>query len=373
MGNPVSVETIDHATLTPVVRKALRSDTVEVTDWECRPVYGGAGMIAGIFRFAGHANSQGSAVPWSVILKSISMTNAHQNPGHFRYGLREVFAYQSGLLGNLPAGLAAPACYGTIQPTEEAYWIWLEDIKEDGEPSWSLDNYGCAARHIGQFNGAYLAGAPLPTYPWLSQNWMRTWVAYQVLRLKESPTFSDHPIHRRVTPPDVAEGMTRLWNDLNHFIDALDRLPQTLCHLDVYRRNLFAQHPTRTVAIDWADMGIGAVGEDPSCLAFTSLLWFEADLADAHELEQIVFAGYLAGLADAGWQGDPRLVRFGYVASAVLRWSFARFSDSVINRGELLAQSLHRPLDEIIDHYSSMRRFLLELADEARTLLPVVG
>jgi hypothetical protein len=167
--------------------------------------------------------------------------------------------------------------------------------------------------------------------------------------------------------------MLRFGNEIHSFMDALDRLPRTLCHLDAYPRNLFAQDPARTVVIDWADFGIGAIGEDPSCLAFTSLFWFEADLADAHELDQIVFTSYLAGLADAGWQGDPRLVRFGYVASAVLRWSFGPISNAVINRGEHMEQVLHHPLDDIIERFAGMRRYLLELADEARTLLPVVA
>jgi hypothetical protein len=166
--------------------------------------------------------------------------------------------------------------------------------------------------------------------------------------------------------------MLRFWDDMHIFLDALDRIPQTLCHLDAYPRNLFAQHPARTVVIDWADMGIGTIGEDPSCLAFTSLLWFEADLADARKLDQTVFTSYLAGLADAGWKGEPQLVRFGYVASAALRWILAPYSWWLINIGESLEEAMHHPLDEIIERVAGLRRFLLELADEARALLPLV-
>jgi hypothetical protein len=371
MGNPVSVETIDRATLTPVVRKALRSDTAEVMEWECRPIYG-AGFIAGIFRFSGRARDQGSDVPWSLILKSINTTAASPDLAHYRYGLREVFVYQSGLLDDLPGGLAAPACYSTVQPSDDVFWIWLEDIREVGDICWPLDAYGCTARHLGQFNGAYLAGTPLPAYRWLSRNWLRMWLNFWMSPTQQIPIFSDLPVHRRLTPPDIADGITHFMDEIPVLLDALDRLPQTLCHQDAYHRNLFHQSSGRTVAIDWADMGIAAVGVELSSFVPSSLMFFGANLTDAHELDQIAFAGYMDGLADAGWHGDPRVVRFGYVASAALRWIPFPFSYAAINYSEMMEQSFRRPLDEINDNIIGVRRFLLELADEARELLPVV-
>ena len=41
-------------------------------------------------------------------------------------------------------------------------------------------------------------------------------------------------------------------------------------------------------------------------------------MADARKLDQMVFDGYVEGLAEAGWHGDPRLVRLGYAASSAL-------------------------------------------------------
>jgi len=32
-------------------------------------------------------------------------------------------------------------------------------------PDWPLERYGLAARHLGQFNGRYLTGTPLPQHP----------------------------------------------------------------------------------------------------------------------------------------------------------------------------------------------------------------
>ena len=53
-----------------------------------------------------------------------------------------------------------------------------------------------------------------------------------------------------------------------------------------------------------------------------SIGFFEVDLAQANELEEIIFDSYLEGLDDAGWQGDPRQVRLGYSAAS-LRYRFA--------------------------------------------------
>ena len=57
----------------------------------------------------------------------------------------------------------------------------------------------------------------------------------------------------------------RLWEERDRFFDALDRLPQTLCHLDSLRPDLFARETEdgdyQTVAVDWAFAGLGAIRE----------------------------------------------------------------------------------------------------------------
>ena len=62
---------------------------------------------------------------------------------------------------------------------------------------------------------------------------------------------------------------------------ALDKLPQTFCHLDAYRPNLFlrrdADGSNQTVAVDWAFTGIASVGEEIANLLAASLIWLEHD------------------------------------------------------------------------------------------------
>jgi hypothetical protein len=173
----------------------------------------------------------------------------------------------------------------------------------------------------------------------------------------------------------------RLWEERDLFFDALDRLPQTLCHLDLFRRNLFAQKTAdgdyQTVAVDWAYAGRGAIGEELVPLVQASVATFEVDLALAQELEDIVFEGYLEGLRDAGWRGDPRQVRLGYTAAS-LRYE-------LIDLGRILATMLDESrhgryqqifghsIEEDRDHWVQVRSLCESLTDEARELMDVIG
>ena len=93
-------------------------------------------------------------------------------------------------------------------------------------------------------------------------------------------------------------------------------------------------------------------------------------MADARKLDKLVFDGYLEGLADAGWQGDPRLIRLGYAAGSVLCFGLGYL---VFEPPEAmipwLEQAFGLPIDKFSVLVADLRNFWLELADEARSLL----
>ena len=95
-----------------------------------------------------------------------------------------------------------------------------------------------------------------------------------------------------------------IWHDRHLFQDALAQLPQTLCHTDAFRRNILHRKDD-VVLLDWALASLGAPGEELVCLVAVSLYYegFSAEYAD--QLDRTVFAGYIAGLRQAGWTGDP--------------------------------------------------------------------
>ena len=376
------LSTINQHTLTPLVRKALNRDTVDVLHWDYEQLHGGAGVGSTIYRFAGQGVDQGHKMAWSLILKALQPGGDNTNTSGWNYDKREFSAYQSGWFDDLPGSLAALRCFDTVEHPDGTCWIWLEEITDDIGPQWPLEHYGIVARHLGQFNGAYLTGRSLPSWPWLSSGWLRKMIAQSALAMPTLQNSLDHPLVRRWLPGDISDNVLRLWEERSIFLNALDRLPQTLCHLDAFRRNLFAQRTAdgadQTVAVDWAFSGRGAIGEELVALIQGTVLFFEVDLTQARRLEEIVFAGYISGLCDAGWQGDPRQVRLGYTAAASLRYNFIemeRVLASILdeNLHPIVHQIFGRSIEEVMDHWGDTKRFFAGLIDEARTLMDILA
>ena len=369
------LQAIDRETLSPPVRKALDSETATVTDWQVAPL---PAERRNVFRFTGHACTAGKPVAWSLVLKVVGRERTS--------GRREAQANASGLLHDLPGGLAAARCYG-VEAHGDTFRIWQEEVVDDVGQPWPLDRYGLAARHLGQFNGAYLVGRPLPTELWVLREWIRSEVAEEeealdVARLQRLP---DHPLSRRAFPGQSVEDLLRFWEDRELFLAALDRLPKAFGHLDVNESNVFARHDpsgqAQTVAIDWSHVGVTEVGNNIAPLVFCSLLDDRLDparVADwAEALDRHVFAGYVRGLQEAGWQGAPQAARFAYAASLALRYGPTclrrPLSYGLDKSGQRWVEQVRgRPVGEVLDRFAAVHRFVLDRADEARRLLAVV-
>ncbi|HEX5689880.1 MAG TPA: phosphotransferase, partial [Roseiflexaceae bacterium] len=220
-----------------------------------------------------------------------------------RIALRGWLAYQAPWVQNLGGSLVAPRCLGAGEQTGVAAWMALEDLSDLAGQPWPLARFHTVARHLGVFNGAYLAGQPIPEDAWLSRDWLRGWTERAGQMVALLPTVADHPLVRQVFPESTITAFGELWDDRNAVFAALDRLPQTLCHRDIFPRNVFVRHTAEadhSVAIDWAFTGPGAVGEELAALVGASLAFFEAEPADASKLEHRCLSGYLEGLRSAG-------------------------------------------------------------------------
>ncbi len=392
---------LDRAALLGTVRQALGDATVDIDAWEVRrigyvelnPVSGGLFRVCGTTSTAG---APATARPWSLVLKVARAPEAGtlspggralpsgwgRDPTHSQYWQREALAYQSGLLNDLAGGLVAPRCYAVQERSDDCTWLWLEDVSGTHGADWSVERYALAARHLGQFNGAYLVGGTLPTFPWLSSDWIRKWseplaASFDPALLRDPQTWT-HPLVRRAFPEPIGEEVVRLCMEREQWLAALDRLPQTLCHLDAYSRNLLARRGAdgvdRTVAIDWAFTGAAALGADAGQLASASRLFGDAPTIPIEQLWETVLAGYQAGLADAGWRGDDRLVAFGAAALAVVRWGFFI---PTIALGTALDERRHagaeqrfkRPLEDLLREEANLTYFVLGRASAARAMM----
>ena len=375
------VKDIDSALLTDPVRQALGSSTAEIQSWEYHPIryINTEESNLGLHRFNGTARDQGVDRLWSIVLKAVHAPVNETNTTYWNYHRREVLAYEQGLLNNLPGGITAPRCLGVDKYSDGVCWLWLEDMQTPGNQSWSLTEYGMAARHLGQFNGAYLTGHPLPKLPWLSQNWMRGWLSSydkdcrRVLELIQDEGFLEQPLLHSVFPHSMSEQVLRLWESHDALFRTLDELPRTFCHLDAYRPNLFIRQDanglSQTVAVDWVFAGIAGVGEEIANLLTASLIWFEYDAAEAKSLDEVIFSGYLSGLRDSGWKGDSQLVRLGYSAACALRWGLVGlwWLQDLTDPIEQAAMEEHwnRPLAELVSQWTQTTIYILDLAQEA--------
>jgi hypothetical protein len=317
-----------------------------------------------------------------VIRPAAAWNPAAREIDHPIYWKREALAYQSGLLAGQPGGIAAPRCFAIEQRADESCWLWLEEVEDCYGPRWPLAQYAHAACALGRFNGTYLAGQPLPTHPWLgppgTMRGLLQAFAFVQDMIRDEATWQ-HPLLRAAFPIPIVDRLIRLWHDRGPLLAALDRLPQTLCHKDAFRRNMFAapgaHGQRRLVLIDWAYVGRGEIGLDAADLFGASYSTFSVEPTDLHAFDAIIFDSYVAGLREAGWRGDRQVVRFGFAASAALKYGclllwLGDLADE--RRWAAWEARSGQPIDTFVQHQAGLVTYLLDLADQAHDLLRAI-
>ena len=183
--------------------------------------------------------------------------------------------------------------------------------------NWTLARFALSARHLGRLNGSFLAERSSPVFSWYSKNRTRQWLN----SLPWKATQWDHPKVLARYPSLEQNTFRRMLVEHDRFLTRLDLLPQTISHGDTYPTNFKSCRlkggQEQTVALDWALMGIGPLGDDLGQFVFGA----QTSLKEIHptEVENALFQGYLEGLRDSGYQVDPLVVRFGYTATAAFR------------------------------------------------------
>jgi len=379
-----TLQALDPAILAEPVRQAQGDTTLEILDWAVQPLSHEKIIetTGGLFLFSGTGRSGTGTKPWTIVLKILNNPKERkQAPRYWSYWKREQLAFQSGMLAALPTGIRAPRCYGTMEHEEQA-WLWIEYIREATGRRWVIEHFHRAARHAGRFGAAFLCGSPLPDASWLSMPFFRSifadgdfWAEFM------DPASSDNawqsPLVQDAFPESTREGVLRIWAEKRVFWDVLDRLPQVLCHNDFHRRNLMFRTnedaQEELMAVDWAFCGPGAVGMDMGELVATSGFFFEYEPRQVGEIEATALDGYLAGLRDGGWSGDPQLVRLGYLLSAALwmgatlpGWAAVMLPD---DSGVDVQKMYGGAPETVLTGWVTLTEFLLECADEARSLI----
>ena len=353
----------------------LDREVAAVDAWTCQRLAGGAGEALGVWEVTGTATVEGVSQSWRLVLKGWACTGVASEPTAWNWPYRELEAYTCGLLDDLPDSFVVPACYGSIQPSNGSQWLWLERVVDDASGSWPLERFVAAARRLGRLNGSYLSGRALPDHPWLSRDWLRQWVEAAAPAVDLLARSADHPMVRQTWPPEIMNAYMRYWEDRHTVLAMLDTLPKTFCHLDAFPRNLFfrtrAENATEIAAIDWGFCGLGVIGEDLGPLVAGSVVLMEAPAVVRRSLEATALDGYVAGLRESGWDGDPHVVRIGYAASAALRYGLGALRlllPWLLNEEAhpFLEQLMGYPMADIAEQQRHFAIWMVELLSEVR-------
>ncbi|MEZ4670363.1 MAG: phosphotransferase [Anaerolineae bacterium] len=355
--------------LTPLVSAVIGKVHAQVINCTSQRVSGGMGGGVGgtaIYRLQGDAriSSQSDVHRWSLIAK-ILQARQGETPTDSHYWRREAEVYQSGILQSLAPHISAPRFIDITEYPGESCWLWLEDVPDDQPGQWTPEQHVIAARHLGQFSARYLQN-PIPHLDWLSQNWIKQDVKRFGSRVFHLEELRQHPLVSRWLTNTTIETLQQLWDERELFWTALERLPETLCHYDAFRRNLLS-HNDQTVMLDWSFVGNGPLGAELVATFWVNAIFEEIAREDLKTLDAALFESYITGIHDAGWRGDAQQIRLGYCAALGLRWLAG-----VGIQARDIAQSLTdgQPISpSYINSMTEAGRIIHERVQEARQLI----
>jgi hypothetical protein len=240
---------------------------------------------------------------------------ASDDARHWNYWRREADVYASGLPGVWSGtGVRAPELLALLERDDGDLALWTEDVRGRPGTSWDVERHALLGHQLGLAQGA--AGAV--ERPWLSRSFLREYVDSKPVpyELLDDDAAWRQPLVAENFPPGLRGEATRLLRDREMLLTVMESLPRALCHLDLWPHNLI-DHDGESVLVDWAFTGDGALGEDIGNHIPDSIfdLFLPAALLPA--LDAAVYAAYVRGLRESGWDGDERLVRLAVCASAV--------------------------------------------------------
>ncbi len=184
----------------------------------------------------------------------------------------------SGLLEQRRGSFVPVRVLSMQEMAEDEVWLWLECLDDaDAKPRWDAAQRAAAADDLGAFSARWSSHPPSgQEFPWLSQRWLRGWLAYAgffgAQYAAEQRSCWDHPLVATALPSSTYSRFVDLLDDAEDLLSVLEHLPVTLAHHDAQWRNFElvetdATRPgARTVALDWAFVGLAPVGADPGHL-----------------------------------------------------------------------------------------------------------
>lgn len=370
-------DTLDHlqrislAVLTAVVREDQRRSSLIITDWTVQPLTD-KGIInpGGLWSLNGSACDAHGTYAWSLVIKILRRPQHEQSLSDPWYWRREVDFVQSAFASKLPGPIRAPRFY-RVDEHPDGIWLWMERVQPCSSEPWTSDDFRLTAHELGRWNGACLTQIDITSEPWFAR--------HHYLTVMKDSTAEDwaFPLNQKYLSPLLRVRHSQLLAERERFSQALDALPHTFGHLDAQYRNVLlcagATGQREVVLIDWADCGVAPLGAELNALICTSSLVFGWPPTQIRELDQLIFASYLEGLAAAGWAGNARQVRLGYVGWCALYYGrifpgFLRYWCRPDNRPFAL-QQFGMAEEDLYVQWLPFITYVFECIDEAQALI----
>jgi hypothetical protein len=365
---PTSELSINTDILYQCVKSILKIEITSI-DWQISPfsVKKKNFTTDGLYRIHGSATSGGNSYSWSLFLKIIRPESEEKNdPNHFNYWKREALLLQSGMLDNISNSIQSPQCYVVEEKSNTEIWLWMEEIKEINDRSFSLAEFSFIAHQIGLWHGEYATGkASLPNEEWYCPNWLASWV-------DGCDQYAPNPIeYFPLIKPNHEIGS--MWNTYLHlrkhqeeYLQILNRLPRTLSHQDLSKQNMFlstTNDNSELILIDWQYVSISGLGEDLGKMFGVALSQNDILVDSAWDYQEHLFNSYLEGLRKAGWIGNALLPRLGFCISVAYRSAWEMPKLIKLQAGSNSGKKVE------IEKYTQIVQVQMKLADEAASII----
>ncbi|MBM7569506.1 hypothetical protein [Paenibacillus sacheonensis] len=364
--NTVDEFKVDPAYLQSLLRRIVSSKCLQLLSWSCSLLGKNKGESS-VYRVSCTILDNDVEQNYALIIKILKPDYLRNHVDHYYYWKREALVYHSGILSQLPLSIRAPLCHAVEEHPDESLWIWLEDIAIEAiQCDWSFAHMCKISYLLGKYNGVYITGTHLPNESFLCRSWIRSWV--EVCAAYAKPIEEQKNIWNSCLEDFNAN--SSMWglyhinrNRVNSLLETIELLPRVFAHQDVHWDNIFIEQVNgidTLLAIDWQFASISGVGEELGRMFGYALIKNKIPVNKVEEYKEELFQNYLQGLRDQGWDGNSKLVRFGFIASASLR--FIMVMDKLISN---LEEDDRKNQKEKSRHLLLVAQALLELAEES--------
>ena len=342
----------------------------------------GTPSTAALIRMRGTARlGDGQQADWSIFVKRLQSPRhwdqIHLIPEAFRAEFLEqlpwrleIAVHRSTLASLLPDGMRLPVVYRIDETPDDRATLWMEDVAQDSS-RWDLDRFRRAAYLLGVLSGRRLPDKvePLLPRPRITEPGigLRYYFANRVRVGALGPYAHDglwrHPLlssalcqtgERRRLRDDLLATAERA----EELFAGLDALPQCYQHGDASPQNLLvpAAEPDTFVMIDPGFDCPQAVGFDLGQLLIGLGHAGELGVEELHEVNDVIVDPFTEGLNAEGHVATAEQIRYGHLASLVLRSAFTALPV------ELLGMPPSDELAVLFEQRVRLTRFMLDLA-----------